>query len=63
MLFFREVAPLVKLKFDGEYTEENFSELLSPIYSRMKSSAISKATSYTDLLDLLKKASLSTFSL
>ncbi|MES2293262.1 MAG: DGQHR domain-containing protein [Pseudomonadota bacterium] len=56
MGLFPAVATRVKDKFDGNYSKENFEELLNPIFSHFPKARLSKpGYSWVDLRDYLEK--------
>lgn len=61
---FTEVAQRVKLKYGSTYTVENFSDILAPVFERVKASNFLKpGRSVKDLYTTLSKVLLTGFSL
>ncbi len=62
--FFPEVASKVKDRFDGEYTSDNFAEILQPVLDRLNKNTFSKAkTSYKSLQESLQNSLTKGFTL
>ena len=56
MAIFKGVAQRAKDRFNGAYTEENFQELISPIFQNMQIKKLEKpGTSWASLRDYLEK--------
>ena len=64
ILLFNEVGQRVKDKYGKEYTVENFSEIVDPMFTRVKTSALQKpGTSYKELHRYLANALRTSFTL
>ena len=64
LLLFTEVGQRVKDKYGKAYEVQNFSEILQPMFTRVKASALQKpGTSYKELHDYLSRALRTSFTL
>lgn len=61
--FLAIVAPTVKMKFDGDYSADNFSEILQPLSSLNRSTSLKNKKSYGKIVEIFDKALSQDFSL
>jgi hypothetical protein len=64
MLLFPIVAERVSDRYDSQYSTENFSEFVAPLFSRLKRTDFGRfGTSYVSLYEYLRKSMRSGFSI